>query len=329
MIRILIVAGGITLVFGVGAIGAGTPPLPQGNGLAARYPGDAGIASDPDVIFVDNFESYTNASGLWGKWSNLYQASNTRIATESGNFFGGGKALEFTIPPLTNAEVANAVEKTVSPELDVLFLRYYTKYDLAFNFAGSSHNGGAISAHYCCPGVKADGYNKFGASYEASRFDTSIRNPGELNAYVYHPDQRDGYGDHFYPNGTITPYSSNPPFTFGPEFVPRPQVVPVLGRWYAFELMVKANTPGQRDGRIALWLDGNLIADFLNLRLRETTSLTIDHFSLQFHMKGNNPGIVRQWYDNVVAARSYIGPAASGSPQVPRAPTNLRIISGD
>ena len=37
-------------------------PLPEGNsGIAARYPFDAGIASDPAVIFADDFESYSGA----------------------------------------------------------------------------------------------------------------------------------------------------------------------------------------------------------------------------------------------------------------------------
>lgn len=32
--------------------------LPEGStGLAARYPGDAGIAADPDVVFAEDFES--------------------------------------------------------------------------------------------------------------------------------------------------------------------------------------------------------------------------------------------------------------------------------
>ena len=29
--------------------------LPEGPGLAARYAGDAGIASDPSVVFVEDF----------------------------------------------------------------------------------------------------------------------------------------------------------------------------------------------------------------------------------------------------------------------------------
>ena len=98
MTRIWMTIGGFILAFGAGAMGAGNPPLPQGNGLAARYPGDIGIASDAAVIFADNFESYSSPSGLTSKWSAASQGSNVRIATESGNFFDGAKALEFTVP---------------------------------------------------------------------------------------------------------------------------------------------------------------------------------------------------------------------------------------
>ena len=70
------------------------------------------------------------------------------------------------------------------------------------------------------------------------------------------------------------------------------------GRWYSFELMVKANTPGQRDGRIAMWPDGQLLADFPNLRLRETTALTIDRFTLDLHVFRNNLAVARKWWGN-------------------------------
>ena len=191
--------------------------------------------------------------------------------------------------PQTSSEVSNTVAKFVSPERDALFLRYYARFDGGFNVLGSSHNGSTVSAHYCCPGVRADGYNKFLVSYEAWRDGAATANPGRLNAYVYHPEQRDIWGDHFFPTGIVLPFSSVP-FDFGPEFVSRPDVTPVLGRWYCYELMVKANTPGQRDGRIAFWLDGQLIADFPNLRLRETTALKIDRFTLDLHVYEQQPG---------------------------------------
>jgi hypothetical protein len=285
-------------------------PLPEGDsGIAARWPGDAGIASDPAVIFADDFESYGSSAGLTTKWTQAYPATNLRIATELGNFFGGNKALEFTVPRL-DGEVNATVIKQLNPERDVLFLRYYARFDEGYNVLGSSHNGSSISSHYCCPGERADGYNKFLVNFETERFETTLANPGRLGVYIYHPDQRDVWGDIFFPTGVVSPFTSVP-FDFGPGFVARPYVIPQLGRWYCYEIMVKVNTPGQRDARIALWLDGNLIADFQNLRLRETTALKIDKFGLALYIHGNTLAMAREWFDNVVAATAYIGPMLS------------------
>jgi hypothetical protein len=46
-----------------GPVGEGEGRRGQG-GLAAKYPGDAGIANDPDVLFADNFESEVNCFWL-------------------------------------------------------------------------------------------------------------------------------------------------------------------------------------------------------------------------------------------------------------------------
>jgi hypothetical protein len=162
-------------------------------------------------------------------------------------------------------------------------------------------------------------------SYEAGRGETSIPNPGKLNIYIYHPDQRDVWGDNFFPTGIVSPFTYVPG-DFGPEFTSRPDVIPQLGRWYSYELMVKANTPGKRDGRIAIWLDGRLAADFPNLRLRETTGLKINKFTIALHVKNNTLGVAKKWYDNVVAASSYIGPMVPKAPPPLSAPTGLRIL---
>ena len=105
--------------------------------------------------------------------------------------------------------------------------------------------------------------------------------------------------------------NSSQAFDFGPDFVSRTDIIPDLDRWYCYEYMVKANTPGQRDGRIAFWFDGVLAADFQNLRLRDIDSLKIDRFGLSFHVGSNANGETKKWYDNVVAATSYIGPVVS------------------
>jgi hypothetical protein len=72
-------------------------------------------------------------------------------------------------------------------------------------------------------------------------------------------------------------------------------------------------------------LDGQLIADFPNLRLRETTALKIDRFTIDLHVLNNNLAAARKWYDNVVAATSYIGPIVLNTqPLMP--PTGLRVV---
>jgi hypothetical protein len=73
--------------------------------------------------------------------------------------------------------------------------------------------------------------------------------------------------------------------------------------------MVVANTPGQRDGRMAFWVDGMLAGDFSKFRLRDVENLKANMVNVS--MFTQNPrvhGGCMMWYDDVVAATSYIGP---------------------
>ena len=219
-------------------------PLPAGNvGIAARYPLDSGIASDPAVIFADDFESYGSAANLTSKWSQAYHAANLRIATESANVFAGGKSVELTVPR-TSSEVSNTLLKSISPERDALFLRYYAKFDAGFNVVGSSHNGSTISGPLLLsrsPRRRVQQVSRqlrslarqrgHGQSRQAQR----VHLPSRISA-------TSGATISFRPASCCR--SRVCPFNYGPEFVSRPDVTPVLGRWYSYELMVKANTPG-------------------------------------------------------------------------------------
>lgn len=292
---------------------AATGALPEGDtGLGAKYPGDVGIGSDPAVLFADDFEAATVPVDLRDKWDVVWDETRLRIATEADNVNGGSKAVEMPFPK-TSGSVGNGLMKHLLAEQDILFLRFYQKFEAGFDVtgAGSFHNTGSISAHYhvngqSTPGVPADGKNKFLVSYEATVYSNGPP-PGHLIAYVYHPEQRDDYGDIFYPTGEVSPNTSLPG-NFGPDFVKRPNVAPALDEWQCYELMVKANTPGQRDGRIAMWLDGKLIADFPNMRLRDIDSLKIDYLGIGGYISPNEVRENKLWYDDVVAATQYIGP---------------------
>jgi hypothetical protein len=292
---------------------AAADPLPEGDqGIAAGYPNDEGIGGDAAVVFVEDFEGYADPNELWNTWDNVFQLDLLRFAVEPENVWAGEQSIEMSLPQ-QDAELGDALAKIVAPERDVLFLRYYSKFMPPFDVVGSSHNGSWISSHYedangqATPGIPADGTNKFLAAFENWRGEPATASPGQLNVYVYHPEQRDLYGDHFFPTGLVSPNTSLP-YDFGPDFVPRRDVIQELDRWYCYEVMVQANTPGQRDGRIAFWLDGVLAMDFMNLRLRDVDTLTIDRFGVGFHVHNNPNGEQKKWYDNIVAADSYIGP---------------------
>ena len=106
-----------------------------------------------------------------------------------------------------------------------------------------------------------------------------------------------------------------------------PNFLPQRTRWYCYELMVRANTPGQRDGEVKYWIDGKLVTDFPNLNIRSVSTLKMDeaHIGLQaMHSERVN----KKWYDNVVIATKYLGPMASASPTPSPTPTaQLQNIS--
>ena len=138
---------------------------------------------------------------------------------------------------------------------------------------------------------------------------------------MYHPEQDDVYGEHWYSDGTVTNGSQS----FGPYFTARPKTVPARGTWICYEVLVQLNTPGTRDGRVAVWQDGALIADWVNLRFRDVSTVVIDEIQLE---NGGQRSTQQndKWYDNLVLASSYIGPMGSGTTTAPpRPPTNVRI----
>jgi hypothetical protein len=291
-------------------------PLPEGGaGIAARFPGDKGIEKAPGVVFADDFEGYSSVAELSPKWDVLVNQTHLAIADESASRPGRGKSLEMTIPRQGDP-LATGVARSLSHTETVIFLRWYQKFDAGwFVPTGSVHNGGSISSKYfdhgrATPGVRADGRNKFLVNFENENSTGDA--PGLMNVYVYWPEQASKWGDHFYPSGRVLPMSEtrSGEATFGAGFVARPDFSPQTGRWYCYEYMVKANTLGRRDGRIAMWIDGKLIGDFQNLRFRDVATLELDRVDLGVYIASNTKRANRKWVDDVVAATSYIGPMA-------------------
>ena len=291
-------------------------------GIAEKYPGDEGIEKDPDVLVAEDFESYESASDLRGsRWTGATTASgNLRIANEPGNFYAGKKALEMRLP-ISATETLNTLGKhfDAANEQAVLYIRTYTKFDAGFDVRTSSHNGIKISAHHpggsgTNPPPDGSGWFTFSCQNNMARGVPHYPNeqqPGYGQIYAYWPKQKSRYGDHWYPDGWVKPGGNSLWLRHQdqyPDFKVMPNWQAPRGEWFCYELMVKANTIGKNDGEVAFWVDGKLTGRFPNLFLRSLDSIKIDHVRLVLHAVNNRYRVQYKWYDNVVIAKSYIGP---------------------
>jgi len=143
------------------------PPLPEGNtGLAAKYPGDVGIENDPAVVLHADFEDCRTTADLHSTWDNIVHVGNMRIVEGAPNVHSGRKALEIAIPKQDQALSVNVEKILPAPHTrDVLFLRYYLKFDPGVDIPRNScHDGGSISAGYWSGPSAAPGNGPTGAT---------------------------------------------------------------------------------------------------------------------------------------------------------------------
>ena len=300
-------------------------PALFGDGIASRYPNDVGIENDPDVILADGFESYTSADELTtvGSWDQVILKANMRIATEPGNYVGGHKSLEMRYP-ISMTDTGCAIVKFPIPNERTLYVRVYEKWDLGWDATGSNHNGIIMSGDYPGPGnpppPDGTGFFLFLLQNTLSPL-AGGGQPGYSQIYAYWPYQRTGYGDHWFSDGTVIPYSpviGNKgewlayPAQY-PDFVPIPNWQPIRGLWYCHEFMVKLNDLGQRNGVVAFWINGQLKGRWTNLFIRSRDSLKIDYVKLGMGTQ-HSDRVNKKWHDNVVIATQYIGPMVSPTP---------------
>ena len=279
----------LTLALALLALSAGlasAAALPQGNGLAAKYPGDVGIAKHPAVIFADGFES--GGPILWDS-----QGEGTPTTDDTARVHSGKRSLQIEVPPGKSSN--GGMTKLFRPGYDKVFVRWYVMYAEDYNEGVGHHDGGLLAAlanrwYLGRSGNKPMGNDFFQTWLQTSGF-SGHRPPGQLFFYTYYVDMtRDPDGNYW-----------------GNTFQPKTDFAMERGRWYCWEMMVRMNTRGKADGEQAFWVDSKLIGDFKGLRLRAVEGLKLNAFMLGLYLHDNKQ-VNRLWYDDVVIATSYIGP---------------------
>ena len=178
---------------------------------------------------------------------------------------------------------------------DVAYFRLYMRLQDGFSTGATnqvkliSMRGGVdLKSTYGGAGTKSTGRDKFSV-------DLCIGNSRSLHFYYYHADQLGGWGDFAYCKLSFFRYAKIS-----------------AGKWYCIELMLKNNTPRQKNGQLSAWLDGKLIGDVEKLRFRDTEEGKICRFAVYNYFGGNNafqtsPKDQRIYVDNLVISRNPIG----------------------
>jgi hypothetical protein len=308
----------------VGAYAVNKPRTPLStatSGIAASYPRDRGICSDPRVLYCEDWDTdpqnwwvRTGAFHLdrpyrWTHISNGVAFPPGWSATSylpGGGFIGAG--LQIELQGNTTGETATPTVNFVKlgyGEQEHLFYRYYLKYSPEFRDAstcdGGKHPGLAGDTSIAGnSGRKVDGTNGWSlrGGYQLNCDRNNPIYPRVINTtYAYHADMKADYGDHW----AWTGYGD-----LGVE---------ELNKWFCLEGEVRVNTPGIRDGVLRIWIDGHPAFAKTNLYLRGVPpyavpgNLAIQKFWGTLHHGGTHPfgHNARVWMDQVVVAKSRIG----------------------
>lgn len=212
------------------------------SGLAARYPGDAGIGGDPDVVLAEDFEAplSTILSRFNGHGPGGVEASADRPAASSG-------ARSVILHP---AGIGGMLYRLMDGESAVIHMRYYIKY-LGTDYHHSGGSLGGYSDRTAWPqgdaglkGVRPSGEKLINISFETQGTGAGSR----LDTYMNWVDmQGQMIGGGWWGRNMLSSLA-----------------IPVRpNQWQCVELMVKMNSaPNLHDGELAIWLDGALIAHF-------------------------------------------------------------------
>jgi hypothetical protein len=271
--------------------------LPSGKGIAAAFQADAGLRAHADVIFADDFETGELGAG-WDETGN--EKGKVLSFAEPGAAHLGRRCVR--VEAHLGADTGGGFTKWFEPA-DTVFIRFYTRFDPACDYvhhfvtlrANRSLRGGDKWSGFGGAGNKPEGGERFSTAIEPWGDWAKNPPPGKWNFYSYWHEMKPSPDGKYWGN-SFAAADSTP--------IPR-------DRWICVEFMLKHNTPGERDGEQAFWIDGALLGHWKGIAWRKTTALKANALTLESYITDRwtkHPVNVVS-FDNVVIARRYIGPA--------------------
>ncbi|QDV38843.1 hypothetical protein [Tautonia plasticadhaerens] len=273
--------------------------LPEGDGLAAGFVADRGVAGHPDVVFADDFEADARIGSTWDETRDDHGKVLSIVDESAEDPRVGSKSLKVTarLGENTGGGLTTWFESS-----EVLFIRFLVKFDpdcdYVHHFVTLRANRGLTGRDrwtgFGGAGVKPKGHERFSTAIEPWGDWGKNPPPGEWNFYSYWHEMEAS------PDGKF----------WGNAFRPAEQPGIPRGDWICVEFMLKHNTPGMADGEQAYWIDGELRGHWGGINWRDDPGLTANALTLESYVTDRwteNPVNV-VLFDDVVIARSYVGP---------------------
>ncbi len=267
------------------------------DGLSSGHASDREMARDPGVLFTADFEGAD-----WLKpWHKMTRSEVEIVDYSEGNGFEpiSGKALKTTLKQGANTalNLRYLFAKWHAEEPDEIYFRYYLRFGNDWNADKDGGKLPGLAGTYGKAGWgprQSDGTNGWSVrgAFSKSFFDETLKQPlTPVGSIAYHSDMKVDSGVHWGwgqgPGGLLQ-----------------------NNRWYAIEQHVRLNTPGQHDGLFRAWIDGRLVIERKGISFRTVPELRIESVWMNVYHGGTatSPRDMSLYIDNVVVARSYIGP---------------------
>ncbi len=269
--------------------------------VVAADPGSLSVLHRPGVtVFMDGFES-TKSFEHYFETGGLAEG-RASIESAVGVPHGGTGCLRVTATANGGGSSGAGPCLWLGPGgHDRLHFRRWIRFAADYDQGDLHHTGGWLEAtsgtspwdHMGTAGTRPHGDDWFNAAFEPWCDWGRVAKPGWMFLYVYWMDMtRDPDGNWWGNN-------------LRPE--PSDRVVLKRDRWYCLEHMIKANTPGKRDGELAAWIDGKLYQHVTGMRWRTSAKVKLKRvvFGVYIH-RSVKPNTV--WYDDIVVSTGYVGP---------------------
>jgi hypothetical protein len=307
--------------------------LPEGNGLAAKYPGDVGIDKDPSVVFVENFE-HSSLETVAKRWDTVSKSEIMTLSDDCPPASGGKRSL--LVSHVGGKGDGGHLYRRLQPGYEKLFVRFYVKFDKdcapihhffhvgGYNPPTSWAQGGA--------GIRPRG---------DQRFTVGIEPHGKSWSWDYYAYWAEMGGSP--PKGQ----------TWGNNFLGDNKPKTTRDEWICMETMIQLNDVDESNGELALWMNGKRIShlgkgfpkgkwifdkflpgeggesarwddttgkpryfkvpqggqEFEGFRWRNDERLKINFlWLLVFITEAPKDHVSKIWFDDIVIAKEYIGP---------------------